>query len=273
MTFSATGMTCIRHRPGLWLGTAVASLLLVRPVVAQPEISARGTGPRVTTNQTDSVDGTARRIERISEQVQQADVTEDARQSFQQQIATATRDLDTARKLQQKNAALKEQLSGLSDKAEELRTDPLVETPKNVEEMSLSDLEAQLASIRVRLTSDQQTLDSRREAQNSEADRKGLQEHLVSLEQQVTNSLESVQSLPQDSGDAETVIRRVVAEAVHWKVVAERDLTRSQLAELDARLSLNLPELEVASSEKIVQARQSHLKQLQSELERRRQQQ
>ena len=273
MTFSATGTKCIRHRPGLWLGTAVASLLLVRPVVAQPEISARGTGPGTTTDLTDSVDGTARRVERISDQVQQADITEDARQSFQQQIATATRDLDTARKLQQKNAALKEQLSGLSNKAEELRTDPLVETPKNVEEMSLSDLEAQLASIRVRLTSDQQTLDSRREAQNSEADRKGLQEHLVSLEQRVTNSLESVQSLPQDSGDAETVIRRVVAEAVHWKVVAERDLTRSQLAELDARLSLNLPELEVASSEKIVQARQSHLKQLQSELERRRQQQ
>jgi len=261
----------------LWPASQQASgQTLERPEIRAAGQKSAAAAQDATTPASDPLQVFQVQVEQLASQLAKEDVDESARSAMTQQLELIRKDLARTVELRQSNADLQKKIDKLTATAEELREDPEedVLAASKVDAMSVEELETAVASLRVQRSNDDQEMSRLQDDLEKIAVRKTtLQEQLLGLEQRVEDAIQELDQHPSDSPSLRAAIERKLAEIQNLKVTQQRNLTRSQLANTDAEMSLNIPAMRVSRQQKLIAARQSRLKILQPKLEERRQQQ
>lgn len=213
------------------------------------------------------------RIEGINVQLPDSDLPEADRQQVQTLLAQALKELDLYERLKQENADFRQQADRLADSAEQLRTPPKLEAAPNAEEMSVDDLEKEVATEKVRLQSAEQALEQDRKNRDETADvRQKAVERVATTEEEVSSATQRADQLPAEPAGLSDAAAGLEAQAFRLKAEADYDLARTALALLDARIALKLPSLRVAWQEEVVRLHTERLQALTAQLDARRQQ-
>ncbi len=254
-------------------------LALNTPAWAQVDVVPRNQNPGEHNPRAgEPLENLRNQVEQLVSRLSREDLDESARSTMAQQLDTIQNDLMRIEELRQKNADLQKEIGRLTATADELREE--VEPADDeldaaaLDAMSAAELEAAVAALRVQRAAEDQELANRQSYVDKAAGRKtALQEQLPLLEQRVVEATQAVSEQSSESSSLQAVIDRTAAEVEQLKATQLRDLTRSQLAILDAELSLNIPAMLVAQQQKLITVDQARLKALQEKLEEKRQQQ
>jgi len=262
---------------GRWRLTAGLSVLLLlfsSVGVAQDE-PVVNPGNREPAAQSDDKSLTAlrERVAQIAPRLAEGELDDAGRRALTEQLNRVTADLDAAENVQRRNAELKEQLQGLADQVETLKAAPDVPELPDLTSTPTPELENLAATTRLNITSAEQDLTSLQQALDESADhRKTLQQQTVALDQSVEEAASRLRQLPGSATSVSQAVERLAAESSRLRTIEQRALAQTSLAELDAELALNLPALRVARQQQFQSVYQQQLKDLQAELESRRQQ-
>jgi len=278
-----TNQTCARSLSGISLslallaGTAYAqNEPTERPAAQQPSSpSDSGVSPDSSGTELpdDSVNSLRQRIKQLVPRVSEIELDEDTRRNAADLLNRAKGDLDLAADLQQRNAEFKERLNHLAEQAETLKTPPQSEDLPSLSSMDSAALEAQAASLRLRISSQQQTLSTLQQNLDEAADRKrDLQQQVLTLDHSLDEAMAAVRRLRRDSASLPEVVERMAAEAARLRLSEERAIAKTTLAEQDAELSLNLPATRVSRQQKLLAILQQQLTEVQEHQELTRQQ-
>jgi len=216
-------------------------------------------------------------LEQISGRLGREDVEESVRSTVTQQLDTLRTELARIEELRLKNAELQKQIDRLTATADELRKEKGPEEGQfgavDPEAMSAADLEAAVAALRVQRSAEDQELAKHQDYADKAPERKArLQKALTEWEQRVADTSEAVAQLPADPSSVQELVDLKAAEVQELMATQQRDLTTSQLANLDAELSLNIPAMRVSRQQKLITSNQARLKVLQEKLEEKRRQ-
>ncbi|MCH2210735.1 MAG: mechanosensitive ion channel [Fuerstiella sp.] len=208
-------------------------------------------------------------ITRLTSATETADVDEATREQIRGLLAQATSDMDTADDLAKQNTGVRNRLKQLPKAADQLRNPPPRPAENSVESMTVEELEGEIATQELNLTSAEQQLAKDQQEAESATDRKRLlQERVQAAEQNVTSAVARLKTLPETPVTLLDETLRTSSEANRIRAAAEYDLPRTLLAEVDTNLSLNLPSLRVANLQSLIDSRNVRLQELRTKLKK-----
>ncbi len=208
----------------------------------------------------------------VGERLQSADLSDDERSSLETRLGGIRGQIDRAAEARHQTAALQEQMKQLRDTVRKLQQDSDRAPLPDLSSLDIPELETRIAELRIQITTAEQELAAAAEQRDRVAEtRRQWQEQLRRLEQKVSETADSPKETPAAASPAEQ-IDRLESIADHLRAVAERDLIQTQLADLEARQSLNLPDLTVDRIQQQIRTLRQQLQVLHEELERRQQQ-